>query len=92
MFVRLDFVQSPNEFSGRRITRGTYRTKKGIKGIIVSADIQAAGNILKKVAVQLGISLVEADRGASTLPKRYHLHLMRRSYRKNGETVLQPVS
>lgn len=77
------------EFSGKRITRGTYRTKARI---IVSADIQAAGNILRKVAVQLGISLVEAGRGALTLPKRYTLDMMRRVYRKNGETVLQPVS
>lgn len=72
------------KFSGRRITRGTYRTKKGLR---VSADIQAAGNILRKVAVQLGISLVEAGRGALTLPKRYTLDMMRRVYRKNGETV-----
>ena len=75
------------EFSGKRINRGTYRTKKGI---IVSADIQAAGNILRKVAVQLGISLVEAGKkGALTLPKRYQCDLMRRSYRKNGEMRLQ---
>ena len=73
------------KFSGRRITRGTY---KSAKGCIVSADIQAAGNILRKVAVQLGISLVEAGRGALTLPKRYTLDMMRRVYRKNGERRL----
>ena len=77
------------KFSGKRITRGTYKTNKGIR---VSADIQAAGNILRKVAVQLGISLVEAGRGALTLPKRYTLDMMRRVYRKNGETCLQTVS
>lgn len=83
------------EFSGKRITRGTHRSATGI---VVSADIQAAGNILRKVAVQLGISFVEAGKAALTLPKRYDLHLMRRVYRKNGDKGLvrmlrlQPIS
>ena len=77
------------KFSGGRITRGTYRSAKGI---IISADIQAAGNILRKVAVQLGISLVEAGKAALTLPKRYTLDMMRRVYRKNGEMRLQTIS
>jgi putative transposase len=77
------------KFSGRRIKRGLYRSAKGI---LVNADLNGAGSILRKVAIQLGISLAEVGKAALTLPKRYHLHLMRRSYRKNGETRLQPVS
>ncbi len=42
--------------SGRRITRGTYKTAAGK---LVSCDAQAGANILKKVAIQLGISLAE---------------------------------
>ena len=77
------------KFSGRRIKRGLYRSAKGI---LINADLNGAGSILRKVATQLGISLVEVGKAALTLPKRYHLHLMRKSYRKNGETRLQPVS
>ena len=57
------FGEKPKQykFSGRRITRGTY---KSANGFIVSADIQAAGNIMRKVAVQLGINLAEAGRAA----------------------------
>ncbi len=55
-------------------------------------NIKASGNILRKVAVHLGISLAEAGKAALTLPKRYTLDMMRRVYRKNGETRLQPVS
>lgn len=80
---------SQYKFSGRRITRGSY---KSAQGFVVSSDIQAAGNILRKVAVQLGINRVEAGKAALTLPKRYSLDMMRRVYRKNGETRLQPVS
>ena len=90
-----DFVPKYGEklkeykFSGRRITRGSY---KSAQGFVVSADIQACGNILRKVAVQLGISLVEAGKGALILPKRYTLDMMRRVYRKNGEMCLQTIS
>ena len=71
------------KFSGRRVKRGLYRSAKRF---LLNADLNGAGSILKKVATQLGISLVEVGRAALTLPKRYNLHLMRRSYRRNGET------
>ena len=74
------------KFSGRRVKRGLYRSAKGI---LINADLNGAGSILRKVATQLGISLAKVGKAALTLPKRYHLHLMRRSYRKNGETCLQ---
>ncbi|MGL5833485.1 MAG: RNA-guided endonuclease InsQ/TnpB family protein [Waterburya sp.] len=74
------------KFSGRRVKRGLYRSAKGI---LVNADLNGAGSILKKVATQLGISLAEVGKAALTLPKRYNLHALRRSYRKNGEMCLQ---
>ena len=82
-------------FSGKRVKRGLYRSEAGY---LINADLNGAGSILRKVAVQLGISLAEAGKAALTLPKRYHLHSLRRSYRKNGDKGLvrmlrlQPVS
>ncbi len=83
------FGEKPKEykFSGSRISRGTYRSKYGL----VCADGMGAANILKKVAIQLGISLAEVGRAALTLPKRYDLSNMKKSYRKRSETVLQTV-
>ena len=77
------------KFSGRRVKRGLYRSSKGY---LVNADLNGAGSILRKVATQLNICLAEVGKAALTLPKRYHLHLMRRSYRKNGEMCLQTIS
>ena len=74
--------------SGRRITRGTYRTAKSW---LISADAQGGANILKKVAIQLGISLAEVGREALTLPKRYDLFGMSKLYRKRSEAVFQPA-
>jgi putative transposase len=85
-FLDNDFVPKYGEkpkgykFSGRRVKRGLYRSARGI---LINADLNGAGSILRKVAIQLGISLAEVGKAALTLPKRYHLHLMRRSYRKN---------
>ncbi len=76
--------------SGKRITRGTYKTANGK---LVSCDAQAAANILKKVATQLEISLAEVGREALILPKRYDLTCMSKSYRKRSEAVLSvPVA
>ena len=82
--------QAPREykFSGRRITRGTYRSKFGL----ICADALGGINCLKKVATQLGISLAEVGREVLTLPQRYDLSCLSKSYRKRGETRLQPVS
>ena len=70
-------------FSGRRVNRGLYRSAKGI---LVNADINGAGSILKKVATQLNICLAEVAKGSLTLPKRYDLSYMRKSYRKRAES------
>ncbi|MGK7874976.1 MAG: RNA-guided endonuclease InsQ/TnpB family protein, partial [Xenococcaceae cyanobacterium] len=49
--------------SGQRVKRGLYKTAKGF---LINADCNGAVNILRKVAKQLGISLVEVGRGALT--------------------------
>ena len=46
----------------------------------------------KKVATQLGINLAEIGRESLTVPKRYDLSCLRKSYRKSGEMRLQTIS
>ncbi|NEO25289.1 zinc ribbon domain-containing protein, partial [Moorena sp. SIO4A5] len=53
--------------SGKRVRRGLYKSSKGY---LVNADCNGAGNIARKVAVQLGLDLTKAGRGALTLPHR----------------------
>ena len=86
------FGEKPEQykFSGQRITRGTYKTARGW---IVSADANGAANILRKVAIQLKITLAEVGRGILAVPKRYDLSCLRKSYRKRSEAVfLTPVA
>lgn len=73
------------KFSGRRITRGTYRTARDW---LICADCLGGLNILKKVAIQLGISLAEVGKGQLTVPKRYTLSCLKKVYRKRCEAVL----
>ncbi len=84
------FGEKPKDykFSGRRITRGTYKSKFGL----ISADALGAINCLKKVATQLGMSLAEVGRECLAVPKRYDLTCLSKSYRKRAETTLQLVS
>ena len=84
------FGEKPKEykFSGRRITRGTYKSKFGL----ICADALGGINCLKKVATQLNIDLAEVGRAALTLPKRYNLSCLSKSYRKRGEMRLQTIS
>ncbi|WP_107668965.1 transposase [Cyanothece sp. BG0011] len=76
------------KFSGKRFKRGLYKTAKGW---LVNADIQAAANLLKKVATQLGINLARVVKECLTVPKRYELDGLSRSYRKQAEMWLQPI-
>ncbi len=71
-------------FSGKRVTRGTYRTSKGW---LINADCNGAASILKKVATQLGISLAEVGREHLTVPKRYTLSCLKKLYRKRCYAV-----
>jgi transposase len=75
--------------SGRRITRGQYKTAHGI---LINADCNGAANILRKVSAQLGIVLTESVRAVLTLPKRYDVFKdLKKSYRKRCYAVLQPA-
>lgn len=56
--------------SGKRIHRGLFKTAKNW---LVSADAQAAANILRKVATTLGLDLVRVGRGTLTTPARIKL-------------------
>ena len=56
--------------SGQRIKRGLFRT---LKGWLVSADVQAAANILKKVMTKLGIDLTGVSMASLTAPQRIQL-------------------
>ncbi len=83
------YGEKPKEykFSGRRINRGSYKSKLGL----ICCDALGGINVLKKVATQLEISLAEVGREALTLPKRYDLSCLNKAYRKRCETVLQPA-
>ena len=69
--------------SGKRIERGLYRTSQGF---LINADCNGAANIVRKVATQLGLNLVEVGRGSLTLPRRVDLFKgLSKSYRKKSE-------
>ncbi len=73
--------------SGKRISRDEYRTKNGD---IIHADLNAAGNILRKVAdkifsnnLRAKIRLEVIKRGALIHPKRYDIFQnLKKRYRK----------
>ena len=77
------------EFSGKRVKRGLYRTANGK---LINADCNGSANILKKVSTQLGICLAEVCRECLTVPKRYGLNSLTKSYRKWSERVLTRVA
>ena len=56
--------------SGKRLTRGMYRTKNGQ---FVNADANGAANILKKVEIQLALDLARVCRALLTAPSRVFL-------------------
>jgi putative transposase len=56
--------------SGRRLTRGMYKSKDGIR---INADCNGAANILRKVAVNLRLNLEGISRGVLTSPYRIRL-------------------
>jgi len=87
-FVDDDFLPTYGEKpaswkpSGRRITRGQYKTNQGI---LINADCNGAANILRKVSAQLGIVLAESVRAVLTLPKRYDIFKgLKKSYCKRS--------
>lgn len=66
------FGEKPEKWepSGERIERGLYKTKRNF---LVNADCNGAANIMRKVAIQLGLALVKVGRGCLTVPHRYDL-------------------
>ncbi|SRR5579883_431934 len=67
--------------SGQRVMRGLY---KSAKGFLINADCNGAANILAKVATQLGLNLAKVGSGSLTLPQRYDLTRLSKSYRKSA--------
>jgi len=53
--------------SGKRVVRGLYRSAKGL---LINADCNGAANIIRKVAVTLGLDLSGISRGALKTPAR----------------------
>ena len=65
--------------------RGGYLTRDSIR---INSDCNGAANILRKVATQLSISLVEVGRAVLTLPQRYDVfRKLSKSYRKRCYSV-----
>ena len=61
--------------------RGGYICPKGW----VNSDCNGSANIMRKVATQLVLNLAEVVRGCLTVPKRYDLFSLKRSYRRKCE-------
>ena len=69
---------------------GTGSTSSAAAPNFSSADAQAAANILRKVATQLGLCLAEVGRASLTVPQRYDLFIrLNKSYRKRCVACLQ---
>jgi putative transposase len=64
--------------SGKRIQRGLYRSANGLK---INADCNGAANILRKVAVTLGLCLKGISSGALTTPLRVRIWAVQESQR-----------
>lgn len=66
--------------SGTRVKRGLYKSRDGH---LINADCNGSVNIMKKVATQLGLNLVEVGRASLTVPQRIDLFTrLNKSYRK----------
>jgi putative transposase len=69
--------------SGQRVKRGLYKSRDGH---VINADCNGSANIMRKVATQLGLNLVEVGRASLTVPQRIDLFSrLSKSYRKRSE-------
>ncbi len=88
-FVDLDFLPTigakPDGWkeSGRRVKRGLYRT--GLQNWYINADCNGAANILRKVAMMLGLDLSGIGRGCLTAPTRIKLWVTAKKVSSCGE-------
>ncbi len=64
--------------SGRRIRRGMYKSGQGY---LVNADCNGAANIVRKVAMMLGLELSGISRGCLSQPKKVRLWTLQKSPR-----------
>lgn len=62
--------------SGKRVSRGVYKTSDGFN---INADCNGAANILRKVAVMLGVDLSGISRGCLSQPKKVRLWTLQKS-------------
>ncbi|WP_445249921.1 RNA-guided endonuclease InsQ/TnpB family protein [Microcoleus sp. OTE_8_concoct_300] len=67
--------------SGKRITRGLYRSANGTK---INADCNGAANIMRKVAVRLGFDLSQISSGELIAPLKIRLWTLQESPRMHG--------
>lgn len=84
------YGERPKEWKPSGTRNG--RIYKTASGLIINADAQAAANILRKVAIQLGFNLTKIVRAVLTAAKRYDLFRnLKKSYRRKCcEGVLSP--
>jgi IS605 OrfB family transposase len=77
--------------SGDRIERGLYQSRDGH---LINADCNGSANIMRKVAIQLGLNLVEVGRASLTVPQRIDLFTrLNKSYRRRSEVgLIDPVA
>jgi len=70
-----DWREKPPEWkaSGRRIKRGLYPSADGT---VIDADLNGAGNILRKVASKLGVNLNQRSRRCLTTVARVRLWVL----------------
>ncbi|WP_333109487.1 MULTISPECIES: hypothetical protein [unclassified Microcoleus] len=67
--------------SGKRITRGLYRSADGTK---INADGNGAANIIRKVAIKLGLDLSRISSGELIAPLKIRLWVLQESPRMHG--------
>lgn len=74
------YGEKPDEWksSGKRIKRGLFRSADGS---LINADCNGASNILRKVAVTLGLDLSGISRGVLTTPLKLNLWAIQESQR-----------
>jgi putative transposase len=85
------FGEKPESWkpSGKRVKRGQY---KAAQGHLINADCNGAANILRKVAIQLGLNLAKVGRAVLNLPKRYDLFSdLKKGYRKRCVSEAAPL-